>query len=71
MLINSNYLETYTGDLCLMLQTHMYGVDVDALEIFTRNGTTDTVVHSVIGEQGNAWIQRNFTVNNCGPIKVK
>ena len=68
----------YAGPACLDMQTHMWGADIDRLEVFTRSGSTDTALFAVTGNQGNSWIRRRVTitydsskkVTNCMDVRI-
>ena len=54
----------YTGPICVSFLAHLHGDDVEHLEVFTRSGSTDTVVLSIKGDQSASWISRMVTIDN-------
>ena len=50
------------GEICVEFYYSMYGEEIGALRLLTRNQGTDTQVWSLSGNQGQQWVQYRETV---------
>ena len=41
----------------------MYGADINALRVYVRRGSSDTLLWSKRGTHGDKWLQAALTVN--------
>ena len=51
------------GGKCLSFWYHMYGAHINALRVYVRSGSKDTLLWSKTGTRGDKWLQAALTVN--------
>ncbi|XP_073232940.1 MAM domain-containing glycosylphosphatidylinositol anchor protein 2-like [Porites lutea] len=51
------------GGKCLSFWYHMYGAHINALRVYVRSGSKDTLLWSKTGTRGDKWLQATLTVN--------
>ncbi len=54
----------YNGDICVEFWYSMHGFHVGALEVFYRNGNSDSAVWTLSGQQDNRWNNQRVTVSD-------
>ena len=51
------------GGKCLSFWYHMYGAHINALRVYVRSDSKDTLLWSKTGTRGDKWLQAALTVN--------